>query len=233
MHLPITGIVGSGAAPSTLLTGLHEWWEFAETTGNRVGSHASTPAVPASGAVARATGKVTWAVDVAGAGCNVSEASAPWIELAGHTAVTWAYWVWAYSWNSNGGIFGRWGGGNSYVSWTTTTSPYNRLEWGHNGGSGALRTGLPTAIWFHVVQSYDPVANLYAAYIDNDAGVTRSWAGPFAAESSDLRLGRYTTAGGSQFQGKISEFACWNRVLTSGERAELYNSGAGIAYSDL
>lgn len=224
---------GGGGAPSTLLTGLHEWWEFAETTGNRVGSHASTPAVPSSGAVARAAGRVTWAVDVSAAHCSVTEASAPWIELAGHTAVTWAYWLWAYSWNSNAGTFGRWGSGNSYVSWLTTTSPYNRLEWGHGGGLGALRTGLATGAWIHVVQSYDPVADLYAAYINNDGGVTRAWAGPFAASSSNLHLGRYTTSGGAAFNGKLSEFACWNRVLTGAERTELYNGGAGIAYSSL
>lgn len=232
MHLPITGIVGGAATPSTLLTGLDEWWEFAETTGNRIGSHAGTPMVPNSSAVTRVAGKVNWAVNLTSTHCTVTEAAAPFIELSGHTAVTWAYWLYVTGWVGNAGVFGRWDAGNSYLSWTAVSGGANKLEWG--GHSTRLqRTGLPTNTWFQVIQTYDPAADLLAAYINNDAGVTASWAGPFAASTAVLAVGRYTVSGGTLLPCYLSEFAKWNRVLTSGERSELYNGGAGIAYSSL
>lgn len=45
----------------------------------------------------------------------------------------------------------------------------------------------------------------------------------------NFQVGRYNTSDGL-FNGQVDELYCWNRVLTTEERAELYNSGAGKFY---
>lgn len=48
-------------------------------------------------------------------------------------------------------------------------------------------------------------------------------------DATSLTIGRNSQGLGSFFQGGLDEVAIWNRVLTSTEIAELYNSGAGVS----
>lgn len=219
------------AGTASLLVGLHEWWEFAEASGSRVGSHAGTPATVAGASVSRVAGKVGWAVDFLNQGfLRVTEAAAPWIELSGHTAVTFAYWLYVDTWNGNSGVFGRWDSGNSFLNWTAIAGASNKLQWGPSAANFVVRSGLTTGSWVHFIHTYNPDTDLLATYVNNDAGATAAWSGPWPASTADLTIGKYTPSGGAFLDAKISEFAVWGRELTPTERAVLFNSGAGVAY---
>ena len=80
-------------------------------------------------------------------------------------------------------------------------------------------------VWYHIVKRAD--ASGVKIYIDGaEAG---SWANN-TWTSAPIELGHFAYHSGSRdesWNGSIDSVGIWNRALTSGEIAELYNSGAG------
>ena len=92
--------------------------------------------------------------------------------------------------------------------------------------SGTITTGQ----WYFVVAWHDSVANTINIQVNDGTVGSTSWSsGVLAAGASDLEIGSDQT-GGELMDGIIDEVGFWKRVLTSGERTQLYNSGAGLAY---
>lgn len=152
-------------------------------------------------------------------------------------SLTFAAWVYA---NSYGGvskviISKDDGGGNreydlyyhgaqnkfSFIVWDSGGTPYEVF---------ASTLGAPsTATWYFVVAWYDVALQTLNLQVNN-GGVdtttsvpsTRDQAAPFA-------LGAMSS-GALFWDGRIDEVGLWKQVLTSGDRTDLYNSGAGVTY---
>jgi hypothetical protein len=84
--------------------------------------------------------------------------------------------------------------------------------------------------WHFLVAWHDPVANTITISIDNvSSSSTASTGGTPLGAGTALSLGGNPGVGG-YFTGFIDEVAVWEKVLTSGERTDLYSAGAGLFY---
>ncbi len=108
------------------------------------------------------------------------------------------------------------------------------LQWQvHNGSSGFQSAGNATNIadglWHHCVGTYDGTqSRLYRNGVLQGTAVTTTYSPPAAAGT--LLLG---TRPGifDNWSGTLDEIGIWSRALSEAEITELYNAGAGLAYS--
>ena len=84
---------------------------------------------------------------------------------------------------------------------------------------------------WHLVQIWhDNADDSIGCRFDGGADATFSPRNP--AADTNFVIGATTTAGSNPFNGLIDEVYIWSRVLTSQERTDMYNSGAGRSYPD-
>jgi RHS repeat-associated protein len=91
---------------------------------------------------------------------------------------------------------------------------------------------VTTGKWHHVIAWHDSASNTINIQVDN--GAVKS--APYSIGPTDttypFTMGAYSN-GATGLDGRVDEAAIYKRILTSSERAWLYNSGAGRAYSEL
>jgi RHS repeat-associated protein len=102
-------------------------------------------------------------------------------------------------------------------------------------GSVAANTfGAPsTFVWYFVCAWHDAVNNTLNIQVNNSSIDSTAWSTGVFNGSASFNLGRIGGATTSYHDGAIDEVAFYKRVLTAGERAWLYNNGAGRTYTDL
>lgn len=90
--------------------------------------------------------------------------------------------------------------------------------------------GAPaTATWYFVTGWHDSVADTINIEVNMTGVDSAATAGAFITSTADLNLG--ASANGASFlDGRLCEVAFWKRILTTQERAWLYNSGMGRTY---
>lgn len=93
--------------------------------------------------------------------------------------------------------------------------------WGANPSPANLYT---VGAWNHVVATYD--GTTLKIYLNN--GTPSSATVTLATVSNPFRFAWTTYAPQAFFNGLIDDVNMWDRALTAGEAASLYNSGAGI-----
>jgi len=97
-------------------------------------------------------------------------------------------------------------------------------------GSDTSNTGstLSTNTWYHIIMTRDQSAETGIIYLNNSSDITFSSTG--TGNCSAISLGGWNQGGGNFWTGYIDEVGIWSRIITSDERAELYNSGNGLTY---
>ncbi len=98
-------------------------------------------------------------------------------------------------------------------------------------GMDATGAGAPTlGAWYFLIVWHDAAGNTLNLSVNN--GTAASLAFTFGSQDSpaQFRIGSRADAG-LHWDGRIDEVGFWKRVLTSAERTELYNGGAGLSYS--
>lgn len=93
---------------------------------------------------------------------------------------------------------------------------------------------IATGAWRHIVVTFDDAQDMMKVYID---GVYLGDGGQFDADLSDdvntfpLIMGALSSDSGlvRRYIGKMDEVAIWNRALSDGEVATLYNQGVGAS----
>jgi hypothetical protein len=91
-------------------------------------------------------------------------------------------------------------------------------------------SGMVTNNWYNVVVTWTKSSGTVTFYVDYDGASSTGTVG----SSTNMLLpasGGYWLLGSTaeQFVGYVTDYAFWNKVLTSSERQALYNSGAGVA----
>ena len=91
-------------------------------------------------------------------------------------------------------------------------------------------SGMVTNNWYNVVVTWTKSSGTVTFYVDYDGASSTGTVG----SSTNMLLpasGGYWLLGSvaEQFVGYVTDYAFWNKVLTSSERQALYNSGAGVA----
>lgn len=104
------------------------------------------------------------------------------------------------------------------------------------GDSSAINANtfgsVSTGTWYQVIAWHDPTNNVIGICVN--AGTADTGAHSVGANdgTAPFGIGRRAYPGfNDTFDGLIGPVRLWGRVLTSGERTSLYNSGSGLTYS--
>lgn len=96
-------------------------------------------------------------------------------------------------------------------------------------------TGFNDGDWHHIVVTADPGNDTIVIYVDNSSqGLTYTAQGTpttFVNLAADMWIAAYNVSGGLLYlTADLDELGFWNKILSSTEVSELYNSGDGLAY---
>jgi len=89
-----------------------------------------------------------------------------------------------------------------------------------------------TTDWVHFVTTYDAATNQQTVYASS-LGVSKSWNAPRGADfqgTGNLVFGGRLDGTNEQYSGLLDEVGVWDRVLTAGEAAQLYNAGTPLQF---
>ena len=214
-------------------SGLIYEWPFEESSGDRLDTKAGKALAP-SASVTRAAGKVGYAVDMSDPYSDAQRLSASWTWASNDVSIS--VWVRADGLGTGSAgqnyIFARDSGGAGGL-WL--------LYWGNaeknkfscyaiNSASGAADwpSSPTTGQWYHICAGYDH--SQLKTWISVDGGV-RVYGGAIsnAQSSSNLTTNVGNVPGGPYaWDGQIDQLRIYDRALTDGDIAALYNSGNGI-----
>lgn len=222
---------------STLATGLISYWKMEETSGTRVDSHGSndltdnntvgsgTGIIDTGADFERSNSEYLSIADAAQTGLNPSDISIScWVKFetsnlfAGLISKRNVNEEYSFYFNNTNEIVCRFSDDGSRIT-VTESNPIGNV----------------TGTWYHFVITIDSsMGGTGVEYYENGTNIGRS------RVAANNAFGLYN--GGSQFQigamagpanyldAVVDEVGVWNRVLTSSEVTDLYNSGAGLPY---
>jgi hypothetical protein len=218
-----------------LTDSLISYWKLDETSGNAIDAHGSNT-LTAVASPGTAAGKIETARTFNGSSQYFSVASnasvqvgnedfyvAGWVYLNSVTAVNR---VVVGKYNTNTGAHRQW-----LLFFRGPTQRF-ALIGSPNGSTNSLvlnSSVTPSASTWYFVEAWHDAANDVAGIAVNGTVDTIGYASGIYSGPSSLFVGCHS--GASDFlDGRIDELGFWKRVLSPTERAELYNSGAGLAY---
>ena len=201
------------ASGSTLLTGLVSYWPLDEESGTRYDSVGSNDL----------TDNNTVGFDTGVNGAAASFVAANGESLSRASFDPGAVWTASY-WVRLDAVSGQ------DISFEIQNIVYDFTGIGQiyffgTGGAGAYSYAPPAAGEWHHVFLWTDGTKVYA---QRDGGTVWEDTRVSASGANTLSIGRALPS--YYITGRVDEVAIWDRVLTSDERAELYNAGAGKFY---
>jgi len=221
-------------------------WKLEEDgTATRADSHGSNDCPVTSGTVGSAAGKVGTAAYFDGHTIDRMRIDAPPVELVGgaNAKIAGCAWINVDSVFANRIIVGNWVSVTGYRSWLfyVTVSRELALYVRNLAGTGyglVVSTALLTLGAWHFVGFWYDGANL-GVRVDTTEK-TAAYSGDILDPSgigADFAIGSYFATGQSPMVGFIDEVSFWRkvvagteRIVTSAQMDEIYNSGNGLAF---
>jgi hypothetical protein len=211
------------------------YWKMDESSGTRADELGTNALAEFENVVNNAAGKLNNAASMGGTGA----AQSLW-KSGGHSSVqftsSFSIACWLFFNNvasTSGGIVSKFDGTvTSYMlHFQSGGSPFVRFIVNPGGGDTTLNssTVLSVSTWYFVVAWFDDSANEIGISVNDGTPNTTAFASSLSGGAGNLRIMR-STVDGEEPNGRIDGLGIWSRALTSGERTELYNSGAGIDY---
>ncbi len=218
-----------------LKTSLISYWKLDEASGDALDAHGSNDLTDTN-TVGSATGKINNARDFENDNTEYFSHADNSDLTTGDIDFTFACWVQFESGNVstilNKGDGGSGGGNYEYglIFWSDSLLYFDvRNSVGALGEVGDVTTRT-TGVWYWVCVWHDSVANTLNLQVNAETVNSVSWTtGVDGVLGHPFQIGRGLGSGRSM-DGLIDEAAFWKRVLTSDERAEIYNSGSGLSY---
>ena len=222
----------SGGGANPLWDGLQAYYTADSTPNDALGTYNGTLVNGAT----YGTGIINQGFSLDGVNDTVNIGNV--LDNNGTQAMSWSLWVNFSSSPVFDALLAKYSGGTGYYITMTNT---NRVQFGigETLTSNAIRVYsapvLTTSTWYHVVITYDgsKLASGIKIYVNDSNTTVYINYDTFTGSSSStniLQLGR-ASLGGNYFNGILDEISIYNRVLTSIEVTELYNSGAGKQYT--
>lgn len=202
------------------------YWKLNETSGTRADSAGSNNLTD-NNSVSYTTGKISNAATfVRSSSQSLSCASNASLQISG--SFTMSMWI-KFQTLTNYNIFANKGNGAEFWIYTASNGGGDYQIGSGSVGSQQFPNGtFTTDTWYFIVFWWDSVGNQMGYSINNGTAVTAGTSGSPTVGSSDFTLG---SANGTHYcDAYIDEVGRWSRVLTSAERTELYNGGAGLTY---
>lgn len=208
-----------------LTDGLESYWPLDEASGTRADAHGANHLTD-NNTVGSATGKIgNAALFVAANSENLSHADNASLSL-GDEDFTVAAWI--HTPPTIPGIGIIWDKGGQALGYITSDNA-GCIVFSTGGGdqfSGAL--SIVGNTWYYVICSFEAATNTKRIWING----TEWTAGgsPPTDNANDFRIGSYSTGTAFYYDGIIDEVGFWKRLLTTQEKTDLYNGGAGLTY---
>lgn len=213
---------GGGGGSSTLNTGLIAYWKMDEASGTREDSVGSNDLLDST-STGSAAGKLGNGGDFeAGTPNWLSAADSPELSI-GDQDFTIALWVKPESLTTFNVLFSKNG-----LDLAIFNNASGVVTFSVGGGGPSPSTGgeLVVGSWSLIIAWYDAAGDLKNVSVNNAFAVADSGVSP-TDNGLPLVVGAFDTSGTFPADGMIDEVGIWDRVLTSDERTELYNSGVG------
>ena len=214
-----------------LTDSLVSYWKLDEASGDATDSHGSNTLTD-NNTVGSTTGKIN-------NGRLFTNGNTEYFSHAdnadlstGDIDFSFSAWIKPASFTNYWSIVDKWtDANNEYLIWNEATN--SKLNWIVKSSGGVSTniewaTALSANTWYFVVVWHDSVNNVIGMSIDDATPQTAAHTLGVFDGGSSFWLGR--GGGGGDYDGVMDEVGFWKRVLTSGERTQLYNSGAGLAY---
>lgn len=216
----LSASLNANLVATTLLNGLQRYYKL---EGNGVDSFGGQNAVFSNPTYV--TGKIGQAARIAG---DTSKSIvAPGLNLM--TAISISMWVYWTGSNTYAMVVGNMdGAGGTDINYAILTSGTGMTFYGTGNAASASTAAMTSNVWHHVVATRT-LAGVAQFWVDGVAASAVSGPAPYSVPAADFRIG-HREDNYASFPGDMDEVGVWNRVLTSGEIAELYNGGAGISF---
>jgi hypothetical protein len=217
----------------SLLDNLISYWKCDEASGNLLDAHGSNN-LTQNGTITSAAGVINTSREFDGNDANYFSHASNTDFQTGDIDFTWTCWVNIHV-LGNERILIKGGTDFEYSLYFDGGAQrfYNYIASGA-GGTGLSFIELTDALafdtWHFIALWYDATANTLNIQGNNGTVYSTSHTGGAYVGTEDINFGRLI-GGGQPVDGFIDEVGFWKRVLTSQERTDLYNSGAGLPYS--
>lgn len=216
-----------------LTDSLVSYWKLDEASGSRADSHGSNTLTD-NNTVLSATGKINSAADFEATNTEYLSCADNASLSTGDIDFTLTCWVNAESLATYPVMLRKGSDINDNIEYVLYYDTVNNvLKFGvtFSGTYGEVSSGssISTATWYFITCHHDSVNNQIAISVNDGTLQTASWTIGVDDSSHPFCIG--ASVGQSLWwDGLIDEVGFWKRVLTSGERTQLYNGGSGLAY---
>jgi len=219
----------------SLLDSLISWWELDEASGTRNDSH-GTNHLTDNNTVGRATTDL-------GLGADFEASSSEYLSRASNASlqtgdIDFTFALWFVRESSGGYVLLGKDSDSTGRDYTIDTVGGNVRLYINGGGGGliAQATMVDVVGSKHLVVAWhDATANTLNIQVNN--GVVSSVGTGGAAppvSAAEFRIGAREYGGAEGYtDGVVDQVGFWKRVLTTSERARVYNNGQGLLYSDV
>lgn len=233
-----------GASP--LLTNLISYWKLDEASGTRNDSH-GTNHLTDNNTVTQAVGKIGNCAQFTAANSEfLSIADNASFDLSG--AMSASFWVYRDTVGLDETYVGKWTydtDGEFVFQSGSTDMNKMRIFLATSAGDPGSGCNMEFAsfatvasTWYHLAVVFDGSlsgnANRLKVYQNGSALTLSVVAGAVPATlrngTAPFHLGKFGGALTRYHNGRLDEVGLWSRALTSGEVAQLYNSGNGVTY---
>lgn len=239
--LPVVNAATDVKNDANLPTSLVSYYELEESSGTRVDSHGANNLTDNNTVTSAAGKQGTAAVFVT---ANTEFLSNTALDISGTTDKSLAFWVKIGTAPSSG---------TTYALFSDYQNVGNNRAWGmmyrNNGGTlqfytitsddgsstltGTINQTLTAGTWYHLAFLYDKSAGSIQVYVNGSSiGSITGQKVSIKNGTDPFRIGALGDGGGTawHFDGSIDEFGLWDKLLSSTEVSDLYNSGTGIPY---
>lgn len=234
----LAGVLGSSAwsasaAPLSLTSGITAYWKLEEANGSRTDLAAGL-VLTDTNTVTQAAGKLGYAAQFTASNLETLSIADNATLSTGDINYTWSAWAWTDSLGSVARpILAKWNsspnGEYLLILNADNTVQFFIANGAANNNVTASQTITATETWHLFIAWHDAGANELCLQIDNStpdcAATTIS---PTDRGEAFKLSGRDSNS--QWWDGRIDAVGFWKRVLTSDERARLWNGGAGCDY---
>lgn len=208
------------------------YWKLDEASGNALDA-VGTNDLTDTNTVGTTTGKVGTARDFVAANGELFSHGDNATLSTGDVDFTITAWFKPQDMTANRIVVGKGGGDIEYDIALRSGGP--NLQFRACSGSGFAgldaasdTTTLSAGTWYFVVGWHDATANTLNIQVNNGTVYSTSYSGGVYDGPNTFYIGKGFD---SSFDGAIDEVGFWKQVLTTQERTDLWNGGAGLAYS--
>jgi hypothetical protein len=228
---------------SSAIDGMRAYWPFDETSGTRKSVHQNTTfdLTPwTSGVSYTSTAKQGNAVSLTDTQFGFLENLSAGIDFTSDWSIAgWFKVDTVVSTDRFNIVFIGITGASAQYFYLDTYGTDLRLYVYHTGGFQGDATAYTVAAgtWYHAAVRFDADGSTNGRlqlYINGSLASTLDLSGTWPTNTMNcIRFGRGNNSTNRYMDGKLDEWALWDRLLTTDEISELYASGTGVSYGDL